>query len=187
MRKSGTLSAILIAAATIGGTPNLAAAQQSQPSMRPMTGLGMMGPGMMGRGTMGQGMAGAGYGNMLRQHYAMMYRVPAPYTSLTNPLPRAATTIDRGAAVYAQDCAACHGPTGAGNGAAGRNLSPRPTNLASLAQMPMAQSDPYMYWAIAEGGAQFGSAMPAFKGTLSKNDIWAVITFIEAGFPQNTK
>jgi len=57
----------------------------------------------------------------------------------------------------------------------GRTLSPPPANLAFLAQMPMVQWDPLMYWTIAEGGAQFGSAMPLFKSTLSKDDIWAVI------------
>ena len=41
-----------------------------------------------------------------------------------------------------------------------------------------------MYWTVAEGGAQFGSAMPAFKGTLSKGDIWAVIAYIQARLPQ---
>jgi hypothetical protein len=41
----------------------------------------------------------------------------------------------------------------------------------------MAQWDPFMYWTVAEGGAQFGSAMPAFKDALSKDDIWAVIAY----------
>ena len=41
----------------------------------------------------------------------------------------------------------------------GRTLSPPPANLAFLAQMPMVQWDPLMYWTIAEGGAQFGSAI----------------------------
>ena len=50
--------------------------------------------------------------------------------------------------------------------------------------MPMAQWDSFMYWTIAEGGAQFGSAMPAFKDALSKDDIWAVIAYIQARLPQ---
>jgi mono/diheme cytochrome c family protein len=153
-----------------------------------MTGNGMMGNGMMGHGMMGhhgQGMGGhGGYGSAPRHRYAMMSGIPAPYASLRNPLPRTATTIAHGATVYTQSCAACHGPSCAGNGEAGRSLSPRPTNLAWLAQMPMARWDPFMYWAIAEGGAQFGSAMPAFKDALSKDDIWSVIAYIEAGFPK---
>jgi hypothetical protein len=44
--------------------------------------------------------------------------------------------------------------------------------------MPMVRWDPFMYWAIAEGGAQFGTAMPAFKDTLSSDGIWAVIAYV---------
>ena len=70
---------------------------------------------------------------------------------------------------------------------AGRDLSPPPGNLAWLSQMPMAQWDPFMYWTVAEGGAEFGSAMPAFKDTLFRDDIWAVIAYIQARLPQKAK
>jgi mono/diheme cytochrome c family protein len=66
----------------------------------------------------------------------------------------------------------------------GRTLSPPPANLALLAQMPMVQWDPYMYWTVAEGGTRFGTAMPAFMDSLSKDDIWAVIAYIQARLPQ---
>ncbi len=133
---------------------------------------------------MGPGMMGGGYGSMPRHHYAMMSGVPATYRSLSNPLPRTRATVEHGAQIYQQNCASCHGPTGAGDGEAGRNLSPPPGNLAWLSQMPMVQWDPFMYWTVAEGGAQFGTAMPAFKDTLSKEDIWAVVAYIQARLPQ---
>jgi mono/diheme cytochrome c family protein len=88
-----------------------------------------------------------------------------------NPLPRTRETVDHGAAVYDQSCASCHGATGEGDGEAGRNLSPPPANRAWLSQMPMAQWDPFIYWTVAEGGAQFGTAMPAYKDVLSSDDI----------------
>ncbi|MBL8668290.1 MAG: cytochrome c [Rhodospirillales bacterium] len=138
-----------------------------------------MGPGMMGRDGMG-GMAGS----MPRHRQAMMSGVPAPYDSLANPLPRTRETLDRGATVYAENCASCHGPTGRGDGEAGRELSPPPGNLAWLSRMPMVRWDPFMYWAVAEGGSEFGTAMPAFKDTLSKDEIWAVIAYIQARLPQ---
>jgi len=50
--------------------------------------------------------------------------------------------------------------------------------------MPMVQWDSFMYWTVADGGAQFGSAMPAFKDALSKDDIWAVIAYIQARLPR---
>lgn len=146
----------------------------------PQTG-GMMGGGMMGGGMMGGGYRG---GSMARHHTAMMGGVPAPYDKLENPLPRTSATVDRGAAVYGAACAACHGATGLGDGAAAANLTPRPANLAWLSGMPMSRWDGFMYWTIAEGGASFGTAMPSFKATLPKADIWAVIAYIQARLPQ---
>jgi mono/diheme cytochrome c family protein len=150
-------------------------------------GHGMRRHGMMGHGMMGHGMRGHGMGGMPRHHQAMMSGVPAPYDSLENPLPRTKETIDRGAAVYEQKCASCHGETGQGDGPASRNLSPPPANLAWLSQMPMAQWDPFLYWTVAEGGAQFKTAMPAFKDALSKDDIWAVVAYIQARLPRKAK
>jgi mono/diheme cytochrome c family protein len=196
MRKIVLTAVVLVAVG--GGVMAAVMAQQSQnsppvpwnqccgTSAWPM-GPGMMGQGMMGRGMMGRGMMGFGYGSMPRQHFAMMSGIPAAYRSLGNPLPRTRETIERGAKVYAQNCASCHGNTGAGDGPAAQGLSPPPANLAWLAQMPMVQWDPFMYWTVAEGGAQFGTAMPAFKNTLSQDDIWAAIAYIQARLPRKTR
>lgn len=40
-----------------------------------------------------------------------------------------------------------------------------------------------MDWAIAEGGVPFATVMPAFKDTLSADEIWAVIAHIQAHLP----
>jgi mono/diheme cytochrome c family protein len=141
----------------------------------------MMGGGMMGPRAMGGGMMG---GSMRRNHAAMMGGVPAPYANLTNPLPHTTATVDRGAAVYTANCASCHGATGLGDGPASSNLNPRPANLAWLSRMPMIRWDPFMYWTVAEGGVPFGTAMPAFKDSLSKEDIWSAIGYIQAHLPQ---
>ncbi len=151
-----------------------------------MMGPRMMGPGqwgMMGQpGIMGPGMMGPGMlGNMSRHHQAMMYGIPRPYSALRDPLPNTAATLRRGAAVFQQNCASCHGLQGRGDGPAGVELVPPPANLAWLAHTPMSRSDPYMYWTIAEGGKALGSNMPAFTGTLPKNDIWSVIAYIREG------
>jgi mono/diheme cytochrome c family protein len=44
-----------------------------------------------------------------------------------------------------------------------------------------------MFWTVAEGGAQFDTAMPKFKDTLPKDDIWAVIAYIQARMPRRAK
>jgi len=136
---------------------------------------GMMRPGMMGPGMMG--------GSMRRNHDAMMGRLPPAYANTHNPLPVNAQTVAKGEKIYAANCVSCHGVTGQGDGPAARGLDPPPANLAWLSRMPMGQWDPLMYWTIAEGGASYGTAMPAFKTTLSENDIWAVIGYIQARLP----
>ena len=193
MRKNTLALGVLAVtvALTVAGSFGSARAQQTQnPAQNPWSRCCGMRPWGMGHGMMGQGMMGQGQGmmgSMPRHHQAMMSGIPAPYNSLRNPLPQTPETVDRGAAVYSQNCASCHGATGEGDGEAGRNLSPPPANLAWLSQMPMAQWDPFMYWTIAEGGAQFGSAMPAFKDALPKDDIWTVTAYIQAHLPRKSK
>jgi len=43
--------------------------------------------------------------------------------------------------------------------------------------------DAYLLWAISEGGAAFGSRMPAFADRLSREQIWQIVTWMRAGFP----
>lgn len=141
--------------------------------------------GCCGMNTWHMGPGWSGPGPMPRHHMAMMWGIPEPYTSVSNPLPVSQATVEKGATVYSENCASCHGKSGLGDGEAGRDLSPPPGNLTWLSQMPMAQWDSFMYWTIAEGGTQFGTAMPAFKDILSEDDIWAVTAYIQARLPQN--
>jgi mono/diheme cytochrome c family protein len=157
--------------------------QSTVPSNQPMMCEGMMGQGMMGHGMMGHGMMGQHgmmIGSMLRHHQAMMNGIPEPYRSAANPLTNSPATLQRGAEVYDQNCASCHGEKGYGDGPAGQQLSPRPANLARLAHSHMV-SDQYADWTVSEGGQPVGSAMPAFKGILSQRDIWAVVTYVRNG------
>jgi mono/diheme cytochrome c family protein len=119
-----------------------------------------------------------------RHRIAMMQGIPAPYDAMTNPLKPTQATLDRGAAVYAQNCAMCHGKQGLGDGPAAAGLSPAPADLAWLSNMPIGQWDSFIYWTVAEGGAPVGSAMPAYKDGLSKDQIWEVTTYLEAHLPQ---
>lgn len=61
---------------------------------------------------------------------AMRQVVLASMTQL--PLPKAAPDLTRGAALFAQNCVACHGETGLGDGVAGAQMDPAPTNFHEL-------------------------------------------------------
>jgi mono/diheme cytochrome c family protein len=69
-----------------------------------------------------------------------------------------------------------------GDGDAGNALYPSPALLAHLLRMPDAV-DEYLLWAISEGGKPFGTAMPAFEGSLTRDQIWQIITYMRSGFP----
>jgi mono/diheme cytochrome c family protein len=69
-----------------------------------------------------------------------------------------------------------------GPGDAGLALYPSPALLAELRRMPWAV-DEYLLWAISGGGAPFATEMPAFMDTLTREQIWQIITYMRAGFP----
>ena len=102
--------------------------------------------------------------NMARHHRVMMYGIPKPYDAARDPTPNSREKLSRGAAVFAQNCASCHGPTGRGNGPAATNLSPPPANLAWLAHTPMSRSDPYMAWIGSGGWGAFSVSHAVFQG-----------------------
>jgi mono/diheme cytochrome c family protein len=87
---------------------------------------------------------------MLRHWTYMNEGVPAPYRGARSPLQPAPEVIARGANLYAQNCARCHGASGYGDGEEGRSLVPSPALLTYLVRMPMA-GDEYLLWAISEG------------------------------------
>jgi mono/diheme cytochrome c family protein len=42
--------------------------------------------------------------------------------------------------------------------------------------------DAYYFWAVSDGGAQMGSAMPAFKEILSEQERWQILLYLANGF-----
>jgi mono/diheme cytochrome c family protein len=97
--------------------------------------------------------------------------VPAEFAGKTNPLGADAATA--GAVIFKNNCTACHGDLGHGDGPAGAALSPRPKNLPELASTV---GDDYLFWRISTG--RDGTAMVAWKGVLTDEQIWQVVSFI---------
>jgi mono/diheme cytochrome c family protein len=122
--------------------------------------------------------------NIVRKQQVIMNGVPRPYSAIRDPLPATSAKLARGRALFDRHCSSCHGWTGQGGGPEAFALVPAPADLEWLARTPKARSEPYMYWTIAEGGRSFESDMPAFKRSLSRNDIWSVIAYIRAGLPR---
>jgi mono/diheme cytochrome c family protein len=97
--------------------------------------------------------------------------VPAEFAGKTNPLGADAATA--GAEVFKNNCVACHGDQGHGDGPAGAMLNPPPKNLPELASVV---GDDYLYWRINTGKP--GTSMVGWKGILTDEQIWQVVAFV---------
>ncbi|MGF1595183.1 MAG: c-type cytochrome [Kiloniellaceae bacterium] len=109
--------------------------------------------------------------------------VPVEYRSLRSPYPQTPKVIEDGGDLYRRNCAACHGTDGRGDGDAGLDLVPSPALLARLMDI-QGSVDEYLLWSIAEGGQPFGTAMPSYKDRLTEDQIWQIVAYMRAGFPQ---
>jgi putative copper resistance protein D len=98
-----------------------------------------------------------------------------PSSYALSPVPYTTSTIARGAALYDQNCNACHGPLGRGDGPVAVSLTPRPANLAEHAS---SHREGDLFWWIAHGIA--GTAMPSFAGSLDDTDIWTLVQYVRA-------
>lgn len=78
------------------------------------------------------------------------------------------------APLYAQQCAACHGPTGHGDGPAAASLNPPPIAFTD-ADRAARRSPLALYEVISQGVA--GTAMTSFS-TLSEADRWALAFYV---------
>jgi mono/diheme cytochrome c family protein len=119
---------------------------------------------------------------ILRQRTFMQGRYPAFYKGLKNPLPKTRRNIALGRGLFQLHCETCHGAKGLGAGESAKGLTPSPALLAFMIKLPESV-DPYLMWTIAEGGRPFGTEMPAFKNRLAANQIWQILIYMRAGFP----
>lgn len=122
--------------------------------------------------------------NIVRKQQVILHGVPEPYRKMRDSTADSRSKLDRGRMIFDQHCSQCHGWTGHGGGPDAFALVPAPADLAWLSAAPKPNAQPFAYWAIAEGGGEFQSDMPAFKDHLTNNDIWAVIAYIQAGMPR---
>jgi putative copper resistance protein D len=98
-----------------------------------------------------------------------------PTTFFASPVPYDAAAVVRGAAVYAQNCAVCHGADARGDGPAAVGLPIKPTDLTKPHLFAHNVGD--LYWWTGHG---LGGVMPGFEGKLTPSDQWNVIQFIRA-------
>lgn len=99
-----------------------------------------------------------------------------PTTYYAPAEPYAVPSIARGMALYAENCALCHGATGRGNGPAAASLPTRPADLTGSHLFTHEEGD--LFWWVSHGSDD--GVMPGFAGVLSTPQLWDVISFIRA-------
>ena len=108
-------------------------------------------------------------------------RVSSLATSLAQKLgvsldetPVTVPSLARGAQVYQQNCASCHGMLGRGDGPGAAGMDPAPANLSDAATLRTVL--PLDYYQRVTIGVT-GTAMPAFESRLSSEDRWAAAAY----------
>jgi putative copper export protein/mono/diheme cytochrome c family protein len=102
--------------------------------------------------------------------------VPAyPTTYAASPVRYTTGAVLRGAGLYGENCLACHGANGRGDGPAAASPGMVPTDLAAHAS---GHHPGELFWWIAHGIP--GTRMQGFSPRLGESDLWDVVQFLRA-------
>ncbi len=102
------------------------------------------------------------------------YVSPTPLPTLGLLYPASAPNIQNGALLFTQNCAACHGDTGLGNGHQSQQL---PVTVPALGLADTARSDSLAQWFTTVSQGNLDRFMPPFIGDLSDQDRWDVVAY----------
>ncbi len=93
----------------------------------------------------------------------------------------AAADAAKGAQVFAQYCATCHGPQGAGDGPVGKTLNPPPRNFQT-AEFKYGGTDQAIFEVISNGAASKGGSplMAPWGAVIPEADRWALVKFVRS-------
>lgn len=101
--------------------------------------------------------------------------VPAfPDTFLRSPVPYLTLSIDSGRRVFAENCVACHGPGGLGDGELAPTLRRPPADLSAPHTALHTAGD--LYWWITHGMPE--GPMPGFASVLDEEQRWDTVNFL---------
>ena len=123
-----------------------------------------------GRLTMAPGVLGALVGGAL-----VFNSLASDSDSLArNPIAPSPESVNTGLTLYQTHCLLCHGDTGLGDGPSAATMNPPPANLT--VHVPL-HPDRALFEYIRDGIP--GTAMPALGDTLSDDEIWHIINYIQ--------
>ena len=100
-----------------------------------------------------------------------------PGRTLQNPIERTPESVERGAILFARNCASCHGDTGAGDGPLADTLPAPPANFT--VHVPFHPDGVLFAW-ITDGIR--GTGMPAWRNQLGEQERWDLVNFLRNNF-----
>jgi len=119
------------------------------------------------------GMHSGGHGHSMKDSQGQHWMAPAEEAARHNPVMASADSINKGAKLFQQNCAACHGAKADGNGMAGMMLKPRPANLRAMSGT---HPDGDFAYKIRVGRG----AMPSWQSALNEEQVWHLVNYIQA-------
>ena len=107
------------------------------------------------------------------QQVKQPWMAPASASSVKNPVnPSPGGNADAEKA-FKQNCAICHGQTGASNGPAAGSLPQKPANFTDTAMMKKA-TDGELFWKMTTGRAP----MPSWQDRLTETQRWELVNYL---------
>jgi mono/diheme cytochrome c family protein len=99
--------------------------------------------------------------------------VPDKNAKMANPVKSDDASLKTGKAVWAKDCASCHGKSGLGDGSKSKGLKTHPGDFSKASVQ--GQSDGALFYKISTGRED----MPSFKKKIpDAEEIWSVVNYM---------
>lgn len=100
------------------------------------------------------------------------WEAPARAARKKNPVAADDASISAGKAMYQQECRACHGDLGKGDGPSAKDLGKTPGDLSSPKMWD--QTDGALFWKITEGR----KPMPSYAQRFSDDQRWSIVNYV---------
>jgi mono/diheme cytochrome c family protein len=104
------------------------------------------------------------------------WTIPPEAADEKNPLAGNQQAVTEGKALFGKNCKRCHGEAGKGDGPDGDPDHQQDMDLTQ-AQRAARNPDGVVFYKAWNGRAR--PKMPAFKDTLSKDDVWKIVSYVQ--------
>jgi mono/diheme cytochrome c family protein len=104
------------------------------------------------------------------------HNVPEEVAAVPNPISATDESVTSGAAIFATNCAVCHGEKGVGDGPAAESLENKPADLTAGHVQEL--SDGALFYIVTHGKPE--TPMPAWEGVLEEEDRWNAVNFMRS-------